>query len=66
MIDGKNLLPLLSGKVEQVHDVVFGQQGPRLATVRDDRWKLHVLPAGDTRAGHDHRAAGSTRGRRTV
>ena len=50
VIDGKNLLPLLSGKVEQVHDVVLGQQGPQLATIRDARWKLHVLPAGETRA----------------
>lgn len=50
VIDGKDLLPLFSGKVRDVHDVVFGQQGPRLATVRDGRWKLHVLAAGDTRA----------------
>jgi Disulphide bond corrector protein DsbC len=41
---------LFSGKVRDVHNVVFGQQGPRLATVRDARWKLHVLAAGDTRA----------------
>src|SRR5262249_34177879 len=44
-IDGKDLLPLLSGKDQAVHDVVFGHQGGRLATVRDDRWKLHVLPS---------------------
>jgi arylsulfatase A-like enzyme len=50
VIDGKDLLPLLSGKVREVHDVVFGQQGPRLATVRDRRWKLHLLAAADTRA----------------
>jgi arylsulfatase A-like enzyme len=50
VIDGKDLLPLLSGPVREVHDVVFGQQGPRLATVRDARWKLHVLAAADTRA----------------
>jgi uncharacterized sulfatase len=50
VIDGENLLPLFSGNVRDVHDVVLGQQGPRLATVRDSRWKLHVLPAGDTRA----------------
>jgi uncharacterized sulfatase len=50
VIDGENLLPLFSGKARDVHDVVFGQQGPRLATVRDARWKLHVLPAVDTRA----------------
>jgi arylsulfatase A-like enzyme len=27
----------------------FGHQGPRLATVRDSRWKLHVLALQDTR-----------------
>ena len=50
VIDGKDLLPLLSGKVREVHDVVFGQQGPKLATVRDRRWKLHLLAPADTRA----------------
>ena len=49
VIDGKDLLPLLSGKVREVHDVIFGQQGPRLATVRDRRWKLHLLAPADTR-----------------
>jgi uncharacterized sulfatase len=48
-IDGVDLLPLLSGKTESAHDVVFGHQGPRIATVRDGRWKLHVLPARDLR-----------------
>ncbi len=49
VIDGKDLIPLLSGKDHAVHDVVLGHQGPRLATVRDARWKLHVLPAHDRR-----------------
>ena len=48
-IDGKDLLPLLEGRAEGPHGVIFGQQGARLATVRDGRWKLHVLPAGDRR-----------------
>jgi uncharacterized sulfatase len=48
-IDGTDLLPLLSGKTESAHNVVFGHQGPRIATVRDVRWKLHVLPARDLR-----------------
>jgi uncharacterized sulfatase len=51
-IDGKDLLPLLTGKEPAVHDVIFGHQGARLATVRDARWKLHVLPARDTRIGN--------------
>ena len=52
VIDGKDLLPLFSGKMSEVHEVVLGQQGPRLATVRDARWKLHVLPAADLRPGN--------------
>ena len=51
MIDGKDLLPLLAGKESAVHDVIFGHQGDRLATVRDARWKLHVLPGPDRRVG---------------
>jgi hypothetical protein len=29
------------------HDFIIGQQGARPSTVRDARWKLHVLPALD-------------------
>jgi uncharacterized sulfatase len=50
-IDGKDLLPLLTGQVASVHDVIFGHQGAQVAMVRDARWKLHVLPARDTRIG---------------
>jgi uncharacterized sulfatase len=49
VIDGKDLLSLLSGSDEPVHDVIFGHQNARVATVRDARWKLHVLPARDVR-----------------
>jgi arylsulfatase A-like enzyme len=49
VIDGKDLLPTLSGKEKGAHEVVFGHQGPRLATARDTRWKLHVLPPRDRR-----------------
>lgn len=49
VIDGKDLLPLLEGRGTGLHEVVFGHQGARLATVRDARWKLHVLPARDRR-----------------
>jgi arylsulfatase A-like enzyme len=47
VIDGKNLLPLLTGHGKGPHEVIYGQQGPRLAMVRDARWKLHLLPARD-------------------
>jgi N-acetylgalactosamine-6-sulfatase len=49
VIDGKSLLPLLSGQAHEIHDVVFGQHGPKLSTVRDARWKLHLLAPADTR-----------------
>jgi arylsulfatase A-like enzyme len=49
VIDGKDLLPLFSGNVREVHDVVFGQQGPQIATVRDARWKLYLVAPVDTR-----------------
>jgi uncharacterized sulfatase len=49
VIDGKDLMPLFSGMVREVHDVVFGQQSARVATVRDARWKLYVLAPADTR-----------------
>ncbi len=45
--DGKDRFPLLSGKEPALHPVVFGHLGSRLATVRDDRWKLQVLAPRD-------------------
>ncbi len=44
VIDGRNLLPALSANAPSLHDVILGQQGSRLATIQDSRWKLHVLP----------------------
>ncbi len=49
VIDGKDLWPLLTGADKGPHDYVFGHQGARLATIRDARWKLHVLKANDRR-----------------
>jgi arylsulfatase A-like enzyme len=51
IIDGRNLLPVLTSGAASPHDVIFGHQGPRLATIRDGRWKLHVLPAIERRDG---------------
>jgi uncharacterized sulfatase len=50
VVDGRDLYPVLAGKAHSVHDVIYGHSGPRLATVRDDRWKLHLLPARTRRA----------------
>ncbi len=49
VIDGADILPLLTSDAKSPHEVVLGHQGPRLATVRDVRWKLHVLAANDRR-----------------
>jgi N-acetylgalactosamine-6-sulfatase len=49
VIDGKDLLPVMAGKAVGAHDVIFGHQGPQLATISDSRWKLHVLPARDNK-----------------
>jgi arylsulfatase A-like enzyme len=45
-IDGKNILPLLTSDAASPHEAIVGHAGPRLATVRDARWKLHVLAPG--------------------
>ncbi|MBI2825365.1 MAG: sulfatase [Planctomycetia bacterium] len=47
-IDGRDLVPMLTGG-KSPHDVIFGQQGPQLATVRDGRYKLHVVAPRDRR-----------------
>lgn len=46
-IDGKDLVPLLTGKSDAgPHESVFSTRGDRVATVRAGKWKLHVLPPG--------------------
>jgi uncharacterized sulfatase len=47
VIDGADIRPLLTSDAKSPHKVIVGTQGPRLATVRDARWKLHVLPANE-------------------
>ena len=42
VIDGRDILPLFTSAAPSPHEVIFGHQGPVLATVRDARWKLHV------------------------
>ena len=49
VVDGADILPLLTSDAKSPHEVIFGHQGARLATVRDARWKLHVLAANDRR-----------------
>jgi arylsulfatase A-like enzyme len=46
-IDGKDLLPLWTGKTDVgPHEYVFSTRGNKVATVRSGKWKLHVLPPG--------------------
>ena len=54
VIDGRDLLPLLTsaaGGERSPHEFILGHQGPRLATIRDARWKLHLLAANERRDG---------------
>ncbi|MBE2283317.1 MAG: sulfatase [Prosthecobacter sp.] len=45
VLDGRNILPLLTREAKSPHEFIFGHQNSKLATIRDARWKLHVLPA---------------------
>ena len=47
VIDGKNLLPVLQGKEKSGHEYLLALQGNKLASVRDARWKLHLITAKD-------------------
>jgi arylsulfatase A-like enzyme len=51
VIDGADIRPILTSNAASPHKVIYGTQGPNLATVRDDRWKLHVLAANEQRLG---------------
>ncbi len=57
VIDGRSLLPVLARGETSMHPHVFGHKGSKLATIRDARWKLHVLPAAEMKlkAGPDGR-----------
>ena len=43
VLDGHDLMPLFTSDAKSPHDFIFGHQATPLATVRDARWKLHVL-----------------------
>lgn len=49
VIDGADIMPLLTSDAKSPHDVVIGAQGSQLATVRDARWKLHVIAPNERR-----------------
>ena len=43
VIDGRDIMPVLTSNAKSPHEVTFGGLAAKLATVRDARWKLHVL-----------------------
>jgi uncharacterized sulfatase len=47
VIDGRDIMPLLTSNATSSHSAIFGQQNVRLASVRDNRWKLHVVAPRD-------------------
>ncbi len=44
VIDGRDILPLLTSDAASPHEALFAMSGPNLLTVRSGRWKLHVKP----------------------
>jgi arylsulfatase A-like enzyme len=46
VLDGRDIFPLFTSAAKSPHDFIFGHQNSRLATIRDARWKLHVLKPG--------------------
>lgn len=61
VIDGRDLMLLLTSKTAtSAHEAIFGAQGAPLSSVRDGRWKLHVLPAKDPFLGATKRGGAWT------
>jgi uncharacterized sulfatase len=50
VIDGRDIMPLFTSAAASPHDGILGQLGSNILTIRDARWKLHILPAQDPRA----------------
>jgi uncharacterized sulfatase len=53
VLDGRDIMSLFTSDARSPHEFVFSQQNSRLASVRDARWKLHVLKPGGGLAGLD-------------
>ena len=49
VIDGKDIMPLLTGNAKSPHEALFSQGGRGLATVRSGQWKLHLISPGRMR-----------------
>ena len=46
LIDSHDIMSLFTGGAETPHEFIYGLLGSKLATIRDVRWKLHVLKPG--------------------
>lgn len=57
IIDGRDILPLFNSDAPSPHEFVLGHQGDVIATIRDERWKLHVAAPNrrNEKAGPDGR-----------
>jgi uncharacterized sulfatase len=42
IIDGKDIMPLLTSDAKSPHDALFSFRGPNLCTAQQGKWKLHV------------------------
>jgi uncharacterized sulfatase len=49
-LDGKEVMPLLTGKARSPHEAVFSFRGEKVQTVRAGKWKLHLAPPGPAKA----------------
>lgn len=56
-IDGRDIMPLFTSAAPSPHDVILAHLGADVATVRDARWKLHLVPPRDARARQRENAA---------
>jgi arylsulfatase A-like enzyme len=43
LIDGENILPLLTSDAKSPHEALYSMHSDQLATVRSGKWKLHVV-----------------------
>jgi arylsulfatase A-like enzyme len=43
-LDGKSILPMLTGKAKSPHEAIFSFRGGQVSSVRSGPWKLHLLP----------------------
>ena len=46
VIDGKDIMPLLTSDAPSPHDGLLAMTGPRVMAVRSGKWKLHVHAPG--------------------